>query len=155
MAAGDDSAIEIKMEDAMTSYETLADAAFAAAVDVQLVIEGKASSLDSFKKFASLLKEPISPDSSYKLLYDARNLPLYKAAWLSACDPKAIDLKSEQFLQRVADLLQRAQDDIENGKTADKQRIADFCLALNRVFLEENAKNFESAYGARAYNAAS
>ncbi len=65
----------------MTSYESLADAAFAAAVDVQLKIDGLATNLENFQKFARLLREPILPGSEYKLLHDARNLPLYKAAW--------------------------------------------------------------------------
>ncbi|MGA7657066.1 MAG: hypothetical protein WCA96_09845, partial [Methylocella sp.] len=130
----------------MTSYESLADAAFEAAVDVQLKIEGKPSSLDNFRKFARLLKEPILPGSPYKVLHDARNLPLYKVAWSNTYGPKSSELKPDILLNNIAELLQRVEDEIDRLKNEEKQRMAAFCLALNRVFLEENAKIIDLGY---------
>jgi hypothetical protein len=139
----------------MTSYEGLADAAFAAAVDVQLKIEGLSSSLESFQKFAKLLKEPILPESEYKLLHDARNLPLYKAAWSNTYGQRNADLKPNVLLTKIAELLCSAEVEIDNWKKEDKQKVADFCLALNRAFLEENAKTYNMSYSARAMHASS
>ncbi len=137
----------------MTSYESLADAAFAAAVDVQLKIEGLSTSLDNFRRFAKILKEPIFPGSEYKLLHDARNLPLYKVAWSNTYGDINSKLPPQVLLTKIAELLQRAEGGFDRFEKEDKQGIADFCLALNRAFLEENAKSYNSSYSARAMHA--
>lgn len=134
----------------MTSYESLADAAFSAAVDIQMQIEGKETTLENFHKFARLLKEPISPSSSYKLLHDARKLPLYKAAW---SESSASTTNSRSTIEEIARFLARAESN--NWTHPDKVRMAEFCLALSRVFIEENAKDLISSYNARSIHASS
>jgi hypothetical protein len=138
----------------MTSFEKLADAAFAAAVDLQQLKGGKPGG-DRFRYFAKLLREPISADHSYKLLYDARNLPLYREAWRVAFpDTTALDTaKGEALLGRIADALQTAEKAIETHKSFDVTGIARFCLHLNRIFLEENGRAYSESYKARASHA--
>jgi hypothetical protein len=140
----------------VASYERLADAAFAAAVDIQRHLNGKASDFDAYRALVKLLEQPVAPDESYKLLYDARNLPLYKAAWFNAFGANATEMKTDTFLQRVSEFLQVPLRNLDSGKgfRAPKE-VARFCLALSQSFLQENAAQYNQHYQARMKNAAS
>lgn len=137
----------------MTSYETLADAAFAAAMDIQLRIEGKRSDLSNFNTFVKLLKEPLSADDSYKLLDDPRNIPLYKAAWSDVYGKSSKEVKTENILQFISDMLQKAAEDISSLKAEEIKRVAKFCLSMNSIFLEENGRAIGNAFHARSQHA--
>jgi hypothetical protein len=139
----------------VASYERLADSAFAAAMDIQRHLNGKDSSFQKYREFVSLLEEPLVPNETYKLLYDARNLPLYKAAWSTVFGPAATELKADIFLKRVSDLLSNTLQNVENGKPFKAAEIAKFCLALNQTFLEENARLYAVNFRARMRNASS
>jgi hypothetical protein len=137
----------------MTSYESLADAAFAAAMDIQLRIEGKNSNLAKFNTFVKLLKEPLKADNSYKLLDDPRKIPLYKAAWSDVYGKSSKVEKTEDILKCISDMLQRAEDDLCNMKPEEIQKIAKFCLTMNSIFLEENGRAISNAFHARSQHA--
>jgi hypothetical protein len=129
----------------------LADAALAAGIEVQRYIEGKHSSLSDFRSFVSLLQEPITSNNSYKLLNDARNLPLYRAAYSNVFGSDTTK-QSDVLLQEISTLLKDAEQKIPNKKP-DREPIVRFCLALNRIFLAENARLYDDAYRARIKNA--
>jgi len=137
----------------MTSYESLADAAFAAAMDIQLRIEGKKFDLANFNTFVKLLKEPLSADQSYKLLDDPRNIPLYKAAWANVYGNKSKEVKTEDILKFISDLLQKAEADISSLTHEEVKRIAKFCLTMNSIFLAENGRAMSSAFSTRSQHA--
>jgi hypothetical protein len=138
----------------VTSYERLADSAFAAAMDIQRQLQGKAPSFEGYRELVKLLEEPVVPNESYKLLYDARNLPLYRAAWSKAFGQAATEVKTEVFLKRVSDFLHQTLQNIEQGKPFKTEEMSKFCLALNQIFLQENAKQYAANYRARMSNAA-
>jgi hypothetical protein len=104
--------------------ESLADAAFAAAMDVQLRIEGKKFDLANFNTFVKLLKEPLIADQSYKLLDDPRNIPLYKAAWSNVYGNPSKEVNTEYIMQFISDLLQKAETDISSLAPDEIKRIA-------------------------------
>lgn len=138
----------------VASYERLADSAFEAAMDIQRMVQGKTSSFDGFRSFVKLLGEPLAPNESYKLLYDARNLPLYRAAWSNVFGAAATEVKPEVFLKRISDFLGIALQQIEQKKQFKADEMSKFCLALNQIFLQENAKQYAANYRARMRNAA-
>ena len=138
----------------MASYERLADSAFAAAMDIQRYLLDKSSSFQEYREFVNLLEEPLVSNESYKLLYDARNLPLYKAAWSNVFGQAATELKADLFLKRVSDLLNNTLQNIENGEPIKAADVIKFCLSLNQIFLEENARRYAANYQARIRNAA-
>lgn len=139
----------------MTSYERLADAAFAAAMDVQLRIEGKATNLENFNEFVNLLKEPVHSENSYKLLQDPRNVPIYKAAWSNVYGGVTKDLKTEAVLSNIANLLKRFEENFQKQKPADVKKMVDFCLSLNSSFLDENGRSLNGAFNNRVQYASS
>src|SRR5689334_1207022 len=100
----------------VASYERLADSAFEAAINIQRLTKGKSSSFDDYLKFVKLLEEPLAPDESYKLLYDARNLPLYRAAWSNVFGQSTTEVKTDVFLKRISDFLRGTLQNIEEGK---------------------------------------
>jgi len=138
----------------VASYERLADSAFAAAMDIQRYLLDKSSSFQEYREFVNLLEEPLVSNESYKLLYDARNLPLYKAAWSNVFGQAATELKADLFLKRVSDLLNNTLQNIENGEPIKAADVIKFCLSLNQIFLEENARRYAANYQARIRNAA-
>lgn len=140
-------------EASMTSYESLADAAFAAAMDIQLRIEGKKFDLANFNTFVKLLKEPLRADDSYKLLNDPRNIPLYKAAWSNVYGNQSGGTKTEDILKFISDLLEKAEDDISSFDPEEVKRIAKFCLTMHSIFLEENGRGISNAFSTRSQHA--
>jgi hypothetical protein len=138
----------------VASYERLADSAFEAAMNIQQLLQGKSSSFGGFREFVKLLEEPLAPDESYKLLYDARNLPLYRAAWSNVFGQSATEVKTEVFLRRVSDFLGSTLQNIEEGKSFKADEMSRFCLSLNQIFLQENAKQYAANYRTRMRNAA-
>lgn len=116
-------------------------------------MEGKKSDLANFNTFVKLLKEPLSADTSYKLLDDPRNFPLYKAAWSNVYGNQTKEFKTENILQSISDMLQKATEDISSLKTEDVERIAEFCLTMNSIFLEENGRAISNAFNTRAQHA--
>jgi hypothetical protein len=139
----------------VASYERLADSAFEAAMTIQRINHDKGSSLEGYRAFVSLLEEPIAPNESYKLLYDARNLPLYRAAWSNVFGTAATEVKTDVFLKRVSEFLRSTLNNMEQGKPFKAEDMSKFCLALNQIFLQENAKQYAANYRARMRNAAS
>lgn len=137
----------------VASYERLADSAFEAAMNIQRLMLGKASSFDEYRKFVNLLEEPLAPNESYKLLYDARNLPLYRAAWSNVFGQAATEMKTEVFLKRFSELLRGTLQSIEQGKSFKADEMSKFCLALNQIFLQENARQYATNYRTRMRNA--
>lgn len=133
----------------VASYERLADSAFAAAMDIQRYLRNKSSSFQGYRGFVRLLEEPLVPNESYKLLYDARNLPLYKAAWSNVFGQAGTEVRADIFLKRVSDFLNNALQNIESGKPIKASELVRFCLALNQIFLEENARRYAANYRAR------
>jgi hypothetical protein len=138
----------------VASYERLADSAFEAAMSIQRLMQGRASSFEEYREFVHLLEEPIAPNESYKLLYDARNLPLYRAAWSNVFGQPATEVKTDLFLKRFSDFLRTTLQSIEQGKSFKADEMSKFCLALNQIFLQENAKQYAANYRTRMRNAA-
>jgi hypothetical protein len=138
----------------VASYERLADSAFEAAMNIQRLIQGKTSSFEGYRRFVNLLEEPLAPNESYKLLYDARNLPLYRAAWSNVFGQSATEVKTEIFLKRFSDFLRNTLQSIEQAKPFKADEMSKFCLALNQIFLQENAKQYAANYRTRMRNAA-
>jgi len=123
-------------------------------MDIQRYLLDKSSSFQEYREFVNLLEEPLVSNESYKLLYDARNLPLYKAAWSNVFGQAATELKADLFLKRVSDLLNNTLQNIENGEPIKAADVIKFCLSLNQIFLEENARRYAANYQARIRNAA-
>jgi hypothetical protein len=138
----------------VASYERLADSAFEAAMNIQRLVQGSASSFDQYREFVKILEEPLAPNESYKLLYDARNLPLYRAAWSNVFGQSATEVKTEVFLKRFSEFLRGTLQSIEQGKSFKADEMSKFCLALNQIFLQENAKQYAANYRTRMRNAA-
>ena len=138
----------------VASYERLADSAFEAAMNIQRLVQGSASSFDQYREFVKILEEPLAPNESYKLLYDARNLPLYRAAWSNVFGQSATEVKTEVFLKRFSEFLRGTLQSIEQGKSFKADEMSKFCLALNQIFLQENAKQYAVNYRTRMRNAA-
>jgi hypothetical protein len=138
----------------VASYERLADSAFEAAMNIQRLVQGSASSFDQYREFVKLLEEPLATNESYKLLYDARNLPLYRAAWSNVFGQSATEVKTEVFLKRFSEFLRGTLQSIEQGKSFKADEMSKFCLALNQIFLQENAKQYAANYRTRMRNAA-
>lgn len=113
----------------VASYERLADSAFEAAMNIHRLTQGKNSSFDDYRKFVDLLEEPLAPDESYKLLYDARNLPLYRAAWSNVFGQSATEVKTDIFLKRLSEFLRGTLQNIEDGKPYKADEMSKFCLA--------------------------
>lgn len=137
----------------VASYERLADSAFEAAINIHRLTQGKSRSFEDYRKFVKLLEEPLAPDESYKLLYDARNLPLYRAAWSNVFGQPATEVKTEVFLKRISEFLRGTLQNIEEGKSFKADEMSKFCLALNQIFLQENAKQYAANYRTRMRNA--
>jgi hypothetical protein len=138
----------------VASYERLADSAFEAAMNIQRLVQGSATSFDQYREFVKILEEPLAPNESYKLLYDARNLPLYRAAWSNVFGQSATEVKTEVFLKRFSEFLRGTLQSIEQGKSFKADEMSKFCLALNQIFLQENAKQYAANYRTRMRNAA-
>jgi hypothetical protein len=137
----------------VASYERLADSAFEAAMNIQRLAQGGASSFEQYREFVKLLEEPLAPNESYKLLYDARNLPLYRAAWSNVFGQPATEVKTEVFLKRFSEFLRGTLQSLEQGKPFKVEEMSKFCLALNQIFLQENARQYATNYRTRMRNA--
>lgn len=119
------------------SYESLADAALDAAIDLQKFIETEQRNFAKFESFVRLLQEPIGAEGQYKLLHDVRKLPLYRAAWVDVFGDSGLKLKSSVLLERLSKFLKNSIADIDKKTTKDLEQIVEFCLALNRAFVQQ------------------
>ncbi|MEQ1933353.1 MAG: hypothetical protein ABL962_05670 [Fimbriimonadaceae bacterium] len=120
----------------IVSYERLADTALNAALEIRKA-KAETPDFNSLSQLVTMLRDPIQNAGEYKLLTDARNLPVYRAAWEQA--GMQGKLKQEVFLDRLSDFLTKS---IEYARKpgGDRDRLYEFCLALNRLFLEKSAK---------------
>lgn len=119
----------------LVSYEKLADTALSAALEIREAKQERPD-FDQLNALVSMLRDPVQSESDYKLLTDARNLPVYRAAWEQTFGPSK--LKQEVLLERLSEFLAKS---IEFARKpgGERDHLYDFCLALNRLFLEKSA----------------
>ncbi|MDR3557934.1 MAG: hypothetical protein P4L61_00185 [Candidatus Pacebacteria bacterium] len=138
----------------MTSYEGLADAAYSAAVNVEKYLNGKDKDLNKLDVFSRLLSEPLIANSEYKLLYDARIVPLYRSVWSEFKGIPFPKKNTDTLLSEISSFIKDAKSDIEkNNMKAHGRQVAKFCLMLNKMFLEKNADMYETSFRSRVSNA--
>lgn len=121
------------------SHEKLADAALNAALEVRRSKTQPSSDLVHLRELIQILRDPIGPQAHYKLLTDARNLGAYKEAWELTFGSRDRKLKTDVFMKRLSDFLERSVETVQRGEPKDVEAISGFCLALSRLFLEKSA----------------
>ena len=119
----------------VVSYEKLADTSLRAALELRRA-DAPNAEFAHLAELVAMLRAPVDSDADYKLLTDARNIAIYRAAWEEAFGAES-KLKPDAFLTKLSGFLSKS---IEtNGRPRDSHSLYEFCLALNRLFLEKSA----------------
>lgn len=116
----------------------MADTALKAAIELRKSRTAEHAEFKHLNELAEMLRAPVDDDSGYKLLTDARNTSVYRAA-LEHAEGKESKLKQEALLEKVSNILAKSAEFAKKPNSPDAVFLYDFFLALNRLFLEKSA----------------
>jgi len=124
--------------------ERLSDLSLRAAIAFENLRQGRPSSDQPIQRFiAALCGEQHDPaERARNLASDYRRAGLYREAWreVTGITPDTYD----DLVQQVSQLLESMQSDIEHAPE-ELERARDFCIALNRAFVDVEYENLNTS----------